>query len=327
MVLRPEVARVQNCLIVRSAGAMKHRSVLVRLGWRIVSATILMASISSHLSAEELEPQHRNIIYASVGERALRLDLYLPADKGDAAPLLIVWVHGGAWRAGSKDDMPLAELVRRGYAIASVAYRLSPEARFPAQVHDIKAAIRFLKASATKYGYSANNLTLAGASAGGHLALLAAVTHGNEQLEGMLGEHRTESSKVDACIVYYGMSNLTTILAQSTPHGLKVRVPALQLLLGGQPDEVPDLALLASPVHHIDDGDPPVLLLHGDQDPQAPINQAHEVVGKYVSVKQPAKFVVLYGSKHGGSEFFDAKRSDLVDQFLDEALKTAPTSP
>jgi acetyl esterase/lipase len=306
---------------------MRSRLALDQIArWSILMAIVALAMLTP-VSAEELEPRHRDIVYATVGDRPLKLDLYVPSAASHDSPRLIVWVHGGAWRAGSKKDMPLAELVKRGYAVASVEYRLSPEARFPAQMHDIKAAIRFLKASAEKYGYSRERMTLAGSSAGGHLAMLAAVSPGNEQLEGKLGEHGDESSKVDACVVYYGMSNLTTILAQSTPHGLKVRVPALQLLLGGQPEEVPDLARLASPVYHIDNAAPPVLLLHGDQDPQAPINQAHEVVGKYEKVKRPCQFVVLYGSKHGGAEFFDAKHSEIVDRFIDEITKTIADSP
>lgn len=126
---------------------------------------------------------------------------------------------------------------------------------------------------------------------------------------------------MQAVISLYGMSNLTTILWESTPHGLGVRVPALQLLLGGQPEEVPQLARLASPVFHVDERDPPLLLIHGDQDPQAPINQSHELDGRYEALKLSHQFVVLHGSKHGGPEFVDAERSELMARFLSEHLK------
>jgi acetyl esterase/lipase len=261
--------------------------------------------------------------YARVGEHRLMLDLYFPPQASGAArkPPLVVWVHGGAWRSGSRKDMPLGGLVERGYAVASVDYRLSPIARFPAQVHDIKAAIRFLRAHHADYGYDRSRIAVAGNSAGGHLAALVGVTIGNTELEGTVGEDGTQKSDVQAIISLYGMSNLTTILAQSTPHGLEVRVPALQLLLGAQPQDVPQLARLASPVFHVDAGDPPLLLLHGDQDPQAPVNQALELQGRYEALKLPHRLVVLHGSGHGGKEFVDAERCELMSAFLAEHLK------
>ncbi|MBS0205435.1 MAG: alpha/beta hydrolase [Planctomycetes bacterium] len=255
-----------------------------------------------------------DIPYATVNGHVLKLDLHLPAGK--ERPKLIVWVHGGAWRAGSKKDMPLGKLLEAGYAVASVDYRLSPQAPFPAQVHDIKGAIRFLRAKRTDYGFDSERIVIAGASAGGHLAALVGVTNGHHELEGNVGEHLDQSSDVQAIVSFYGMSNLTTILSQSTPHGLKVRVPALQLLLEGQPEEKPELARLASPVFHVDASDPPLLLIHGDQDPQAPINQSHELQGRYESVNRPCEFRVVHEGKHGGAEFFDDRRLELVKRFL-----------
>jgi acetyl esterase/lipase len=269
--------------------------------------------------AADVEPAQRDITYATVDGNDLKLDLYLP--KAAAKPKLVVWIHGGAWRGGSKSDMPLDGLVEAGYAVASIDYRLSGVARFPAQVHDIKAAIRFLRADAEKYGYDARHVGIAGSSAGGHLAALVGVTSGHVRLEGAVGEHLEQDSSVQAIVSLYGMSNLTTILAQSTPHGLKVRVPALELLLGGQPDAKPDLARLASPVFHVDAKDPPLLLIHGDQDPQAPINQSHELQGRYEAEKIACQMVVVHGGKHGGNEFYDEERLKLVQEFLAANLK------
>jgi len=259
-----------------------------------------------------------DVEYARVGEHRLLLDLYLPT--GVKHPRLVVWVHGGAWRAGSKSSMPLKALVERGYAIASVDYRLSPVARFPAQVHDIKAAIRWLRAHADAHGYDATRIGIAGASVGGHLVALVGVTNGHKQLEGAVGEHLDQSSDVHAIVDYYGPTNFMTILKQSTPHGLGVRIPALQLLLGAQPEDKPDLAKLASPVNHVDAKDPPLLLIHGDQDPQVPINQSHELHGLYKMRKRPVHFEVIHGGAHGGKAFHDAKRVDLVKRFFDEHL-------
>src|SRR6476661_7781562 len=108
----------------------------------------------------------QDIEFARIGERALKLDLHLPPVKPRAP--LIVWVHGGAWRSGSKKNMPLGKLVAEGYAVASVDYRLSTQAKFPAQAHDLKAAIRFLRGHGLEWKLPTKKILIAGDSAGGH---------------------------------------------------------------------------------------------------------------------------------------------------------------
>ncbi len=262
---------------------------------------------------------HRDIEFARVGEIALTLDLHLPAHPPRKPPV-IVWVHGGAWKAGSKRDMPLEGLLARGYAIASVDYRLTPVAPFPAQVHDIKAAIRFLRAKGADYNLDTERIAIAGASAGGHLAALVGVTGGHKGLEGDVGKQLDQSSNVSAIIDLYGPTNLLTILDQSTPHGLGVRIPALQLLLRGQPADVPELARLASPVFHVDAGDPPLLLIHGVQDPQVPISQSLELQGRYRKFNRPVHLHLIYDGLHGGPQFTDAHKMDLMHSFLSPFL-------
>jgi acetyl esterase/lipase len=249
-----------------------------------------------------------------VGDLSLKLDLYLP--RGKARAPLIVWVHGGAWRSGTKRSMPLGKLVEEGYAVASVDYRLSTQSKFPAQIHDIKAAIRFLRGHGEQWHLPTKKIVVAGDSAGGHLAALVGVSNGNAELEGEAGNDRNQSSDVQGIISFYGAANLTTILKQSTPHGLEVRVPALDLLLGAQPDGVPELARLASPVFHVDHADPPLLLLHGDQDPQMPINQSLELLGAYKKVNASVQLEVVHGAGHGGAMFYDAERLAIVKNFL-----------
>ncbi len=275
---------------------------------------LLLFFITSAASAET----QTDIEYARIGGLALKLDLHLPKT---ANPPLIVYVHGGAWRAGSKSDVPIAKLLDHGFAIASVDYRLSTQAVFPVQIHDLKAAIRFLRAKSELFHLNTSRIAIIGSSAGGHLAALVGVTNGNKVLEGTIGEHLDQSSEVQCIVSLFGASNLQTILSQSTEFGLKMRVPALQLLLGGTPDEKPDLAKLASPVAHLDSNDPPLLLIHGDADPQMPHQQSAEFAKAYEARGLPVKFITLPGSKHGGDEFYDMERTEIVARFLQSHLK------
>ena len=275
---------------------------------------VIFLTLLTGVSIAAGEKNPRDVPFAVVGDMTLKLDLYSPESGAPAG--LIIWVHGGAWRGGSRSDVDLKRMTGRGWAVASVDYRLSTSAQFPAQIFDIKAAIRFLRAHANDYGYPADRFVIAGSSAGGHLAALVGVTNGEAELEGNEGEFTKDSSSVQAIVDLYGASNLTTILDQSTPQGLAMRKPALDLLLGGQPDAKPDLARLASPVFHVDPSDPPLLLMHGDQDPQMPINQSQEFQAAYEKAGLRVEFKVLQGSGHGGKAFTDDSRLAAIDAFL-----------
>ena len=265
----------------------------------------------------QVAQQHKDVVYATVDGKKLGLDIYMPA--GVQTPPLLVWVHGGAWRSGTKERVPMV-FVEHGIATASLDFRQSTEARFPAAVHDINAAIRFLRANASEYGYRTDRIAISGASSGGHLAALVGVTNGHTALEGTVGDHPGQSSDVQAIVSYFGASNLTTILAQSTPHGLNVREPALKLLLGALPESAKELAELASPVFQVDRRDPPLLLLHGDQDPQMPINQAHELDGAYTQLGLDVSLDVVHGAAHGGDAFFSGDHLTRALEFLHRTI-------
>jgi acetyl esterase/lipase len=289
--------------------------------WRgvICAASLLAACLTlPDTPAAQAAREHKGVIYATVDGRPLALDLYLPA--GLEAPRLLVWVHGGAWTTGTRANVPDALLRTSGLAVASVDFRQSTDARFPAQVHDIKAAIRFLRAHERTYGYRADRIAIAGNSSGGHLAALVGVTGGHPDLEGRVGDHPDRSSRVQAIVSFYGASNLTTILAQSTPFGLNMRRPALTRLLGALPEEVPELARLASPVAHVDPSDPPLFLLHGDQDPQMPISQSHELDGAYKKHHLQSHLRVVHDAAHGGRIFYAPECMAPVVEFLHRAL-------
>jgi acetyl esterase/lipase len=149
----------------------RQRVIFILFAGLVAFSTQIIAVETNHW-----EIQH-DIEYARVGDLSLKLDLYMSQRKARAP--LIVWVHGGAWRSGSKKSMPLTKLVEDGYPTASVDYRLSTQAKFPAQVHDIKAAIRFLRGHGEQWHLPTKNILVAGESAGGHLAALVGVSNPN----------------------------------------------------------------------------------------------------------------------------------------------------
>ena len=172
----------------------------------------------------------KDLSYAEVDGESLRLDLYLP--ESVSRPPLVVWIqHGGGWRGGSKMNPKLLELTRHGYAMASISYRLTDNAIFPAQIHDCKAAIRWLRANAARFGYSADWIAVAGSSAGGHLALLVGTSGNVESLEGEVGGHFDQSSTVQAVIDYFGPSDF--VLRGKTPARAGIHGKIRQLRTAG----------------------------------------------------------------------------------------------
>lgn len=260
-----------------------------------------------------------DIVYAAVDGKPLKLDLYLPSQPN---PPLVVYVHGGAWRSGDKGSGTAfaTRLAAEGFAVASLDFRQSTDAPFPANIHDLKAGIRFLRANAKKYGYSAERIAITGESSGAHLAVLAGLTNGNAELEGKVGDFLTTSSSVQTIVSYFAATDLTTILSQSTPFGLSVREPALKLLLGDLPDQKVELAKLASPVFHVDARSPPLYILHGDRDPQMPVNQALQLWGVYKDKGLDVTFDPVHGAPHGGPLFFTPEHQQAVAAFLRRTL-------
>ena len=300
---------------------MTFRSISLSLGLALVACSAALSQPAGPPEIPDGVTVTADITYAHVDGHELQLDLYMPDDIEN--PALLVWVHGGVWRAGSRKSVNGLELVPQGYAFASVSYRLSPVAPFPAQIHDIKGAIRYLRAHADEYGYDASRIGILGASAGAHLAALAAVTNGSAAHEGTTGGNLDVSSDVDVLVSYFGASNLTTILGQSTEFGLGVRVPALELLYGGPPAKNDALARLASPVFYLDANDPPMYLLHGDADPQMPIEQTFELHDMALERGLDVRLDVVAGAGHGGAEFFEPARTAAVAEFLDTYLRFA----
>lgn len=256
-----------------------------------------------------------NLVYAT-RPRPLRLDLYLPA--GTPPFPVVVWVHGGGWQSGDKSlarDHPALRQRARGYAVASVEYRLSGEAVFPAQIHDCKAALRWLRGNAAAHGLDPARIAAWGGSAGGHLVALLGTSGGAAELEDPAQGFASESSRVQAVVDWYGPADLLIWDAPRPPNSAEV------LMLGCDPTECRDRAALASPVTHVEHTDPPFFIQHGTAD--RTVNPLHSELlhGRLLAAAVESTFTPLPGAGHGGAAFTSAANVALIEAFLDRHLR------
>jgi acetyl esterase/lipase len=229
-----------------------------------LSSLAVLFSLACVAQAQQGVPEgtkvHRDLEYVKDGHERQKLDLYLP-EKADAPLPVIVWVHGGAWRAGSKDRPPALPFVTKGYAVASINYRLSQHAQFPAQIEGCKAALRWLRANARKYNLDPEHIGVWGASAGGHLVALLGTSGDVKELEGK-GGNPEQSSRVQAVVDWFGP---TDFLQMGGSHN-DAKSPESQLL-GGAVQENKEKAAKANPITYVSKDDPPFLIMHGDKGP------------------------------------------------------------
>lgn len=249
---------------------------------------------------------HRNIEYAVADGQSLQLDLYLPKASTETMPL-IVWIHGGGWRSGDKSNINSAirQLSGAGYAVASINYRLKDLTIHPKNIHDCKGAIRWLRANAKNYGYDPDRIAVSGGSAGGHLALLLGLSHGITELEGIVGGNLDQSSAVSAIITLYGPTELTVMLKKSAR--FSKNNPLIMEHLAS-----------ASPLTYLSTDDPPVLIIHGDQDPTVPVEQSLLLNERYQQYGLLSELHILKGAGHGGRIFGDNIRYQIYKTFLDK---------
>jgi acetyl esterase/lipase len=240
-------------------------------------------------------------------------------EEAAGRPPLIVWIHGGGWRRGSKNNPRVGWLPDRGYAMASISYRLSHQAVFPAQIHDCKGAIRWLRAHADKYGYDATRIGIAGGSAGGHLCALLGATGDVPELEGDIAGHQDQSSRVQAVLDYFGPADFT-LFFEHIGEAEKPDSP-LPLLLGGPLNQRQELARLASPALHVTPDDPPLLILHGTDDPLVPLVQSRHLHDRYLKAGLESTLHVIEGGRHGGLDFYTPQRQDMVTAFFDRHIR------
>ncbi len=259
-----------------------------------------------------------DVPYADTDNPRQRLDLFLPKNPKSDKPLPVVaFIHGGAWLGGDKQAGQglIAPLVNSGeYAGVSIGYRLSPEAIWPAQIHDCKAAIRWLRANAKKYNLDPDRIGVTGTSAGGHLVAMLGTSGDVASLEGTLGPHLSVSSRVACVVDQFGPTDLLTMRGDhNNPNSPEAK------LIGGAVQENKEAARNASPITYVSKDDPPFMLIHGTNDPVVPFSQSEELRDALKKADVEAVLIPVEGAGHG--RFMTPEVSRRLTQFFDKHLR------
>jgi len=280
----------------------------------MVGAALCNCGLAAETTPAETRPAPpgvqvlRNLEYVPGGHERNRLDLYLPEKAARPLPV-IVWIHGGGWTNGDKARVPIASFATNGYAIAAINYRFSQHAIFPAQIHDCKAAVRWLRANAAKYGLDAAHFGAWGSSAGGHLVALLGTTAGVKDFEGP-GGNSNQPSRVQAVVDWYGPTDFLTV-------GLK---ETRTRLLGGEPQSNKEKAIKASPITYVSKDAAPFLIMHGDKDRTVPISQSETFARALKQAGAEVTFVVVKDAGHGGRLFTSPEHLKQLEAFFRKHL-------
>ncbi|MFN4178891.1 MAG: alpha/beta hydrolase fold domain-containing protein [Armatimonadota bacterium] len=291
----------------------------------VVSLALFTISNFQTLDAQQIPTDVevlRDVPFGKGGERTLTMHIIRPKEKPEKPMPVIVWIHGGAWLGGSKDSgIPqLIPFARRGYFGASISYRFSKEAKFPAQIEDCKCAVRFLRAKAKEFHIDPERIGVWGSSAGGHLAAMLGVTSDVKGLEGS-GGWEGYSSRVSAVCDWFGPSDLISMVHEPSAIDRTSANCPEALLIGGPVLENKEKAMKASPVTYVSAGDPPFLIMHGDKDNVVPLNQSVRLFEALKKAGVEVTFVKLKGAGHGGRGFSSPQVRQLITAFFDRHLK------
>jgi acetyl esterase/lipase len=262
----------------------------------------------------------KDVAYVPGGHERQKLDLYLPP-SGSQWPLVVA-IHGGAFRAGSKESEPAGAFVARGLAVAAINYRLSQHAVFPAQIEDCKAAVRWLRANAPQHGYDPDRIASYGASAGGHLAAMLGTAGDVAAFD--VGGHLRASSRVQAVVDFFGPTDFLQMDAHRPSDKAMVHdtpdSPESQLV-GGPIRDNPEKVARANPVTYVTADDPPFLIVHGDADLLVPHHQSQLLETALRKAGVRARLVTVPGGPHGGETV--ERGLPLALDFLAEVLSPA----
>ncbi|RPI89781.1 MAG: alpha/beta hydrolase [Planctomycetaceae bacterium] len=286
----------------------------------LLVATLVAGPIESAIAADLVIPEtvvwEPGIEYSNPADQHLQLNLARPKTGNGPFPA-VVCIHGGGFRAGNRDSYNALclKLAERGYVAITVSYRLAPKFQFPAAVHDVKAAVRWMRANAAKYHVDPNRIGVTGGSAGGHLAQFLAVTAGVKQFEGT-GGHPEESSAVACVVNVYGPSDFTKSYGKSVD-----AAEVLPLFLGGNVEQERQRHILASPLYWVTPEAAPTLCIHGTEDKYVAHEQAVWLIDRLKSAEVPAELLTLEGAGHGFKGEDAAKAEAALFAFFDKRLK------
>jgi acetyl esterase/lipase len=264
---------------------------------------------------------HQNIPYADDTIKKHMLDIYLPATRATKLPL-VVWIHGGAWNHNDKyADMgymtqTVRGLIENGYAFASIDYRHSTTAIFPAQIQDCSQGLEFLFTNAEKYGIDKSRIALIGFSAGGHLASILGLALNND-VKDFYPAGRKPSYKLNAIIDFYGPADLLMMSAKLDPES--TTDPIFQLL-GSSAVKRPDLARRASPVTYVDKNDPPFFIVNGEKDESVPFQQSVLLKSSLDLAGVKSELTIVKEAPHYGKMFDVEEIRVKLFQFLKTSL-------
>ena len=293
---------------------MRRRAVIDAASVTAALAAVLLLAAQRNPSAE-IEV-HRDLVYATAADANLMLDLALPKAAKGTLPV-VVFLHGEGWRAGTRQQMNhfIEGMARLGYVGVTPDYRLVPGARFPAQVEDCKAAIRWLRAHAADYGVRPDRIGVVGFSAGGHLAAMLGLTGKLDGLEGA-GGNAEQSSEVQAVVSFFGPTDFST---RDWPADLEREV--IVPFLGGSWADRPDVYRKASPISYVSARAPPFLFLHGSDDKLVPVDQSTRLAAQLDRLGVSARVIAFEGEGHGFSDAVNQKAMQRMLDFLGTELK------
>lgn len=294
---------------------------IFRGGWLAAGLTLAAATLHPAGLDGPMIREVRDLVYSTPGSASLRLDLAAPAGTGGPFPAVVVF-YGGAWRTGNKraNRPVLAEFARRGFVAVSPQYRHCPADRFPAQVHDAKAAVRWLRSHAAEYRVDPDRIGAMGYSAGAHLALMLGTTGPADGLE---GDERPDapSSRVSAVVNYFGPTDLAATDISPASKFL------VRDFLGKDAGDDPKLAALASPLAHLDRDDAPTLSFHGTEDAVVPVTQAVRLSAAMGRSGVAGRTELLSGLGHGWAGPPMARTMEATYEFFEIQLKPAQAGP
>ena len=291
---------------------------------------VLVAGFAQEQAREQLLPdgivKHADVVYASIDGRDLFLDVYAPKSRPSELIPVVLWVHGGGWRGGSKDRINRSvPILSHGFGLVSVGYRLSGEAVFPAAIADVKAAVRWVRANAPRYGFDPDRLGAWGSSAGGHLVALLGTAHEVSEWDSIHEENAGFSSRPTAVCNWFGptdflrMNDFPGRIDHDASNSPESR------FIGGPIQDNPEKTQRANPIRYVTPDDPPMLHMHGENDGSVPYNQSELLHAALQASGVESDLYMVRNADHGFRDMEgDTPESLLgrVRDFFERTLRT-----